>query len=117
MSDTIQSAEKFADDLRGYPYSSCDPTTQRMRDIEKAKSRDAAHIALGREMERTARADEARKQADRYAACVEALRTARDQIESLALTFQGLGHMGSYERGLRCMADADNALADLEAPK
>jgi hypothetical protein len=60
MSDTIQSAEKFVDNLRGYPYSSCDPTTQRMRDIEKAKSRDAAHIALGREMERTARADEAR---------------------------------------------------------
>jgi hypothetical protein len=110
MSDTIQSAEKFADDLRGYPYSSCDPTTQRMRDIEKAKSRDAAHIALGREMERTARADEARKQAERYAACVEAAKRIRDYFPRQS------SDPGKLQP-TKDVIDFDQSLADLEAPK
>jgi hypothetical protein len=120
MSDTIQSANELAcafwrECVDGSDFEGIDYDEEKATKLVEADR--AAHIAIGRELERKASAAKARKQAERFAACVEALRLARDQIESLALTLQGLRHKEGYERGLRCMYDADKALADLEATK
>jgi ribosomal protein S27AE len=54
MSDTIQSAERFAGCIKHVGILRGDEELARL-----IKSRDAAHIALGRELERTARAEDA----------------------------------------------------------
>ena len=46
---------------------------------------------------------------------LKALENAATQIESLALTFQSHGHMGSYDRALLCAFDARAAIAKMEA--
>jgi hypothetical protein len=116
MSDTIQSAEELAEEItpwvagRGIRYE------QHERGIkataELIESDRAAHIALGREMERTARADEARKQAKRYAACIEDIKS-RINLDKDTFSACGRSTVGHF----RSLMLIDEALADLEAPK
>ena len=58
---------------------------------------------------------EADKLTAQNAELLAALENAATQIESLALTFQSHGHMGSYDRALLCAFDARAAIAKMEA--
>jgi hypothetical protein len=121
MSDTIQSAEDYSEAfINAVEHAIVTGTTASLikGSIDIAtliKVRDAA-----------IRADEARKQADRYAACVEAARAVNHMLQPNYRTY----YDDEAEQRIRLDLDGDEfgiplaalndslvALADLEAPK
>jgi hypothetical protein len=118
MSDTIQSAEAFAVEVLAIFSEACTPGYRFFGATTKAQPgiNDAAKVVESRDA--AIRADEARKQAQRCAACVEALKNVSEAEQSVAYQKTGFSEQLAILSMLRqCGEIARKALADLEATK
>jgi hypothetical protein len=106
MSDTIQSAKYFFLDVVDLARGSHIWMSKEVK--EKLESRDAA-----------IRADEARKQAERYAACVEAAKVGRTVMLDVKDDIRSLMGADSMDwiRLYNAINNISKAIADLEATK
>jgi hypothetical protein len=107
MSDTIQSADELAERIMLDNIDFEDETFDIRGAADYIKSDRLALIAA-------IRADEARKQAERYASCVEALEEI-SKIDIRAFSCQDA--IGTTKILFDCGPLARKTLADLEAPK
>jgi hypothetical protein len=127
MSDTIQSAEAFAEELQEFGNIAKIPKMENIQDLIQATARlqaeeRASWYPLIKSRDADIRAAEARKQAERFASCVEALKEyivlLTEEISSLVVFAEEHGcRSDQYDAGVNARARIDQALADLEATK
>jgi hypothetical protein len=101
MSDAIQSAEELISNIRDCDYMEGDWSLTTNDAIKAIEARDA-----------DIRADETRKQSERYAACIEDIKS-RINLDINTFSACRRSTVGHF----RSLMLIDEALADLEAPK
>jgi hypothetical protein len=116
MSDTIQSAETLA-----YKLRETKPNEGLIIWPEMVLDSQDARITITRR-DAAIRADEARKQAERYAACVEAqgeyIKLLLEELEeTVPIAANHNWHSTRFEKGEIARERIAKALANLEAPK